>query len=155
MRIKLITVGTKMPAWVVTAYDEYARRMPRECTLELVELPMPQRGKNADIARLMDKEADAILGQLKNERVVALDERGKPWTTMQLSQQLESWQQDGRDVALLVGGPDGLAKQCLARAEQRWSLSPLTLPHPMVRVLLAETLYRAWTVTQGHPYHRA
>lgn len=154
MRIKLITVGNKMPAWVVTAYDEYARRLPRECSLELVELPMPQRGKNADIARLMDKEADAILGHIKNERVVALHERGKPWTTVQLAKELENWQQDGRDVALLVGGPDGLAKQCMDRAEQRWSLSPLTLPHPMVRVLLAETLYRAWTVTQGHPYHR-
>lgn len=154
MKIKLIAIGTKMPAWVTTAYQEYARRLPHECSLELIELAMPQRGKNADIARLMEKESEAILAQLKNEHVVALDERGKPWTTVQLAGQLENWQQDGRDVALLVGGPDGLAATCLERAGQRWSLSPLTLPHPMVRVLLAETLYRAWTVTQGHPYHR-
>ncbi|MGF2685962.1 23S rRNA (pseudouridine(1915)-N(3))-methyltransferase RlmH [Marinobacter sp. DUT-3] len=156
MRLRLICVGQKMPDWVSQGYTDYARRMPPELPLELVEIPMAHRGKNPDIARLMQKESDAILAAAgPRDRVVALEVGGRPWSTEKLASQLENWQQDGRDVSFLVGGPDGLAETCRQRADQLWSLSPLTLPHPLVRILLAEQLYRAWSITRNHPYHRA
>ena len=156
MRLRLICVGQKMPDWVSAGYNDYARRMPPELPLELTEIPMAHRGKNPDIARLMQRESDAILSAVgTRDRVVALEVGGRPWSTEKLASQLENWQQDGRDVAFLVGGPDGLADACRQRADQQWSLSPLTLPHPLVRILLAEQLYRAWTITRNHPYHRA
>ena len=156
MRLRLICVGQKMPDWVSQGYNDYARRMPPELPLELVEIPMAHRGKNPDIPRLMQKESDAILAAAgTRDRVVALEVGGRHWSTEKLSSQLELWQQDGRDVSFLVGGPDGLADACRQRADQLWSLSPLTLPHPLVRILLAEQLYRAWTITRNHPYHRA
>lgn len=156
MRLRLICVGQKMPDWVSQGYTDYARRMPPELPLELVEIPMAHRGKNPDIARLMQKESDSILSATgPRDRVVALEVDGRPWSTEKLASQLESWQQDGRDVSFLVGGPDGLADACRQRADQLWSLSPLTLPHPLVRILLAEQLYRAWSITRNHPYHRA
>ncbi|MFN2360597.1 MAG: 23S rRNA (pseudouridine(1915)-N(3))-methyltransferase RlmH [Marinobacter sp.] len=156
MRLRLVCVGQKMPEWVSQGYAEYARRMPPELPIELVEIPMPHRGKNPDIPRLMQKEADAILSALgSRDLVIALEVGGRNWSTEKLASQLENWQQDGRDISFLVGGPDGLAEACRARADQSWSLSPLTLPHPLVRILLAEQLYRAWSVTRNHPYHRA
>ena len=156
MDINLIAVGTRMPAWINEGYREYARRMPRECCLKLTEIPLGQRGKSASAQRAVEAEGKRMLEAAPaGQRVIALDVRGQSWSTAQLAAQLELWMQDGRDVALLIGGPDGLSANCLARAEQRWSLSPLTLPHPLVRVVLAEQLYRAWTVTTGHPYHRA
>jgi len=140
---------------VETAFTEYQRRFPKDLPLELIEIPAGKRGKNADIPRILQKEGELTLAALaKGARVVTLDIPGKPWTTPQLAQQLESWKQDGRDVALLIGGPEGLAPECKAAAEQSWSLSPLTLPHPLVRVVVAESLYRAWSITANHPYHR-
>lgn len=145
-----------MPAWVNDGYREYARRLPRECSLSLKEIAPGQRSRSRAVERAISEEGTRMLAAVSpNQRVIALDVRGRSWSTEQLAGQLEIWMQDGRDVSLLVGGPDGLWEDCLARAEQRWSLSPLTLPHPLVRVLLAEQLYRAWTVTNGHPYHRA
>lgn len=156
MRLRLICVGQKMPDWVSQGYNDYARRMPPELSLELAEIPMAHRGKNADVARLMQKEGEAVLAAAgARDRVVAMEVGGSPWSTEKLAAQLESWQQDGRDVSFLVGGPDGLSADCRARADQLWSLSPLTLPHPLVRILLAEQLYRAWSITRNHPYHRA
>lgn len=156
MRLKLVCVGQKMPGWVTEGFQEYARRMPRELPLELTEIPMAHRGKNPDINRLMRQEADAILGATSDsDRVVALEVEGRPWSTEKLALQLENWLLEGRDVSFLVGGPDGLHDDCRRRADQQWSLSPLTLPHPLVRILLAEQLYRAWTITRNHPYHRA
>ncbi|GGA97763.1 MULTISPECIES: 23S rRNA (pseudouridine(1915)-N(3))-methyltransferase RlmH [Agarivorans] len=155
MKIQLVAVGTKMPAWVETAYQEYARRFPKDMPLELIEVNAGKRGKNADIKRILDKEGEATLAVIpKGNRVVTLEVTGKSWTTPQLAQQLEAWKMDGRDVSLLIGGPEGLAPSCIQLAEQRWSLSALTLPHPMVRVIVAETLYRAWSITANHPYHR-
>ncbi len=155
MRIRLIAIGGKMPAWVTTGYEEYARRLPGEMSLELVELPLGHRGKGADLARAIRREGEQMLQAIPaTDRVVALDLGGRSWSTEQLAVQMEGWRQDGRNLSLLVGGPDGLAPECLARADQRWCLSPLTLPHPMVRILVAEQLYRAWTVLQGHPYHK-
>jgi 23S rRNA (pseudouridine1915-N3)-methyltransferase len=155
MKIQLVAVGTKMPAWVETAYQEYARRFPKDMPLELIEVNAGKRGKNADIKRILDKEGEATLAVIpKGNRVVTLEVTGKSWTTPQLAKQLDAWKMDGRDVSLLIGGPEGLAPSCIQLAEQRWSLSALTLPHPMVRVIVAETLYRAWSITANHPYHR-
>jgi len=155
MQIHLIAVGHKMPKWVLDGYQEFSKRLPAECKLKLVEIVPGRRSKSSDIKRAIQDESTRMLAAIpKNAKVVALDERGKPWTTRQLAGQLEGWMGEGRDVALLVGGPDGLSDECKARAEQTWSLSPLTLPHAMVRVLLSEQIYRAWSVMKGHPYHR-
>lgn len=155
MKIRLLAVGNKMPAWVEQGYQEYARRLPRDCSLELVEISPGHRGKNASTEKAMQQEADALKKAIRpNEHVVALAVEGKPWTTEKLSVELEGWRNQGGDVALLVGGPDGMTSEIMALARQRWSLSPLTLPHPLVRVLLSEQIYRAWTILQGHPYHK-
>lgn len=156
MKIHLIAVGEKMPRWVQEGYLEYSKRLPRECGLHLVETPLGHRGKNADIARLVRAEGKQMLAAIPSGcRVIALDVQGKPWSTEKLSSQLNNWMGSGGDIALLVGGPDGLAADCLAQAQLKWSLSPLTLPHPLVRVLVAEQLYRAWSILRNHPYHRA
>lgn len=155
MKIQLVAVGNKMPGWVTSGFQEYQRRFPRDCAFELIEISPGKRGKNADIARILEQEGERMLAAVpKSNRVVTLEVTGKPWTTHDLSKQLSSWQMDGRDVSLLVGGPEGLAPACIARSEQKWSLSPLTLPHPMVRVVVAESLYRAWSLNNNHPYHR-
>jgi len=144
-----------MPAWVTQGYAEYARRLPADCALRLVEIPAGKRGKGADIDRITQLEGEKMLAALpKGARVVALDVKGRPWSTEVLSRELDAWRHDGGDVALLVGGPEGLAPECVARAEQRWSLSNLTLPHPLVRIVVAEQLYRAWSILHNHPYHR-
>lgn len=156
MRLRMLCVGQKMPDWVNQGYSEYARRMPAELSLDLTEIPMAHRGKNPDIPRLMQKEGEALLSAAgPRDRVIAMEVGGRAWSTEQLAGQLENWQQDGRDVCFMVGGPDGLPLACRERADQLWSLSPLTLPHPLVRILLAEQLYRAWSITRNHPYHRA
>jgi len=156
MQINLIAVGTRMPAWVTDGYNEYARRMPRECALTLIEIAPGQRSKSQPVARAVQDEGRRMLAALgERQRVIALDVKGRAWSTEQLAGAMRGWLQGGEDVSLLVGGPDGLSEDCLARAGQRWSLSPLTLPHPLVRVLLAEQLYRAWTLLNGYPYHRA
>lgn len=145
-----------MPGWVDEGWREYARRLPRELVLELREIPLGKRSRNADIARLRRAEGAALLSAFGSGcRLVALDGRGAAWSTERLAAKLEDWMADGVDVGFLVGGPDGLDEQCLARAHDRWSLGPLTFPHPLVRVILAEQLYRAWTITRNHPYHRA
>ncbi|KAB7685882.1 23S rRNA (pseudouridine(1915)-N(3))-methyltransferase RlmH [Plesiomonas shigelloides] len=155
MKLQLVAVGTKMPAWVETGYQEYVRRFPKDMPFELLEIPAGKRGKNADIKRILEKEGEQTLAAIpKGNRIVTLDIPGKPWTTEQLAEQLERWKQDGRDVSFLIGGPEGLAPSCKAAADQSWSLSPLTLPHPLVRVVVAESLYRAWSITANHPYHR-
>ncbi len=155
MDIHLISVGNRMPRWVEEGYREYARRMPAECALRLLEIPPGRRGKGADITRTLRLEGERMLKAIpKGCQVVALEVGGRAWSSEQLAARLAGWLADGRDRALLVGGPEGLAGDCLQRAEIRWSLSPLTLPHPLVRVLLAEQLYRAWSILRNHPYHR-
>jgi 23S rRNA (pseudouridine1915-N3)-methyltransferase len=156
MNIHLISVGNRMPRWVDEGYQEYAKRLPTECALRLIEIAPGHRGKNADTARTLRDEGERMLKTVpKGCRVVALDVLGKAWDTEQLSDRLGVWMADGPDLALLVGGPEGLAPACLEAAELRWSLSPLTLPHPLVRVVVAEQLYRAWSLLRNHPYHRA
>lgn len=144
-----------MPAWIQQGVVSYLQRFPKDMPLEIVEINAGKRGKNADIRRILEKEGEAMLAATgKGDRIVTLDLPGQPWTTPQLAHQLERWKQDGRNVSLLVGGPEGLSPACKAAAEQSWSLSGLTLPHPLVRVLVAESLYRAWSITTNHPYHR-
>lgn len=153
MKLQLVAVGTKMPDWVQTGFTEYLRRFPKDMPFELVEIPAGKRGKNADIKRILDKEGElmpAAAGKTASSPSIFQ----KTLDTPQLAHELERWKQDGRDVSLLIGGPEGLSPACKAAAEQSWSLSALTLPHPLVRVLVAESLYRAWSITTNHPYHR-
>ena len=155
MRIQVIAVGSKMPAWVEQGYQQYARRFPADMPLQLIEIPAGKRGKNADIKRILQKEGELTLAAIpKGNRIVTLEVTGKPWDTPQLAKNMQKWQMDGRDVSLLIGGPEGLADECIEVSEQKWSLSALTLPHPLVRIVLAESLYRAWSVNNNHPYHR-
>ncbi len=144
-----------MPAWVQAGYQEYARRLPPECALQLTEIPLGQRRKGGDPRRAVQEEGARMLKALpKGGRIIALEVGGCAWSTEALARALEGWLGEGSPVALLVGGPDGLSEECLARAGQRWSLSPLTLPHPLVRVVVAEQLYRAWSILRHLPYHR-
>ncbi|SIN72804.1 23S rRNA (pseudouridine-1915-N(3)-) methyltransferase [Sulfurivirga caldicuralii] len=156
MNIHLITIGQKMPDWVETGFAEYAKRLPDCCALNLIELPMPQRSKNQSVDQLKRKEAALIEKTIpKGALVIALDEYGQEVSTVGLSRKLEQWLEGGQDVALLVGGPDGLDGALLQKARWTWSLSKLTFPHPLVRIIVAEQLYRAWSVLNHHPYHRS
>lgn len=155
MKIKIVTIGKRMPAWVTSAYEEYTKRLSHQFQITLHEINMPTRTKNSNVAKLMFQEANEILALIEsNDYVIALDEHGKSWNTMQLSTQLNTWQSEHHCVVFLIGGPDGLATECKQRAQVQWSLSPLTLPHPLVRVVLIEQLYRAYSILQAHPYHR-
>lgn len=155
MQIHLLAVGSKMPDWVSQGYIEYARRMPAECRLNLIEIPLAKRSKNAATEQLKQQEGERLLAAVpKNAELWALDSGGRSWSTEQLAAQLDDWLQGGRDLALLIGGPDGLSRECLQQAAGLWSLSPLTLPHPLVRIIVAEQLYRAVSILKHHPYHK-
>jgi 23S rRNA (pseudouridine1915-N3)-methyltransferase len=154
VRVALVAVGQRMPAWVTEGFSEYTKRLRPRLPLELVEIPAAKRG-SGDVARAMAEEGRKLLAALRpQDHVVALDERGKSRTSLELSRWLAARQQAGNDLAFLVGGADGYAPEVLERANERWSLSPLTLPHALVRVVFAEQLYRAVTLLDGHPYHR-
>lgn len=155
MLIHLIAVGTRMPDWVEQGFTEYAKRMPAESRIKLVEIAAGKRSKNSDIKRLTQQEGEKMLVAIpKGAKVIALDVLGKAYSTEELAQELKNWQASGQDIAILIGGPEGLAEDCLKQAQQKISLSKLTLPHPLVRVVLAEQLYRATTILKGHPYHK-
>jgi len=156
LKITLLTVGQKMPDWINAGYHEYAKRLRGDVLIELVELPLQGKSKKMDATTSKRREAELILAAIPVQaEVVALDEGGPCWSTMELSTKLERWKSGARDVCLLVGGPDGLHQTCLERATQTWSLSKLTFPHPLVRVIVAEQLYRAQSILMNHPYHRA
>ncbi|CAH0992432.1 Ribosomal RNA large subunit methyltransferase H [Sinobacterium norvegicum] len=156
MRIRIIAVGSKMPKWVDEGVNEYLKRLPATFKVEFVEIPLGKRGKGADVKRAIASESTNMLAQVPaSSRVVALDVLGKSWSTEKLADYMADWQMTSPDVCLLIGGPDGLSSECLQRADQKWSLSALTMPHPLVRVLLAEQIYRGWTINQNHPYHRS
>lgn len=156
MRINLIAVGTRMPNWVDAGFNEYARRLPPQCRLELRQISLGHRGKTANAHTARSAEGERMLAAMDRAHTAcALEVTGKPWSTEQLAGQLKTWLAGGTDIALLVGGPDGLAPEVRARATLSWSLSALTLPHGLVRVIVAEQIYRAWSLLQGHPYHRA
>lgn len=157
MRIHLLAMGTRMPDWVEQGFSEYRKRLPSEMRLELEEIPLPKRGRNADSATLVEQEAQLFrkrLGKLEQAYKVALDAGGREHDTEGLARQLDALRPRGQSLALLVGGPEGLARGLIGEMDAVWSLSRLTLPHPLVRVVLAEQLYRCWSLIQGHPYHR-
>ncbi|MDH3378980.1 MAG: 23S rRNA (pseudouridine(1915)-N(3))-methyltransferase RlmH [Gammaproteobacteria bacterium] len=155
MRIQLIAAGRRMPSWVQQGYEVYAKRLPRYWHLELLEIPLGKRTASSDVARAVTEEGDRMLAAIgASSRVVAFDERGRSMATEELAKQLATWMADAQDVALLIGGPDGLADSCRRRADEIWSLSNLTLAHPVVRIVIAEQLYRAHSIIQGAPYHR-
>lgn len=144
-----------MPAWVQAGYEEYAKRLPRECELALKEITPGKRAKNSDVERIVKDEGERMLAAINRDtHIVTLDIPGKAWTTPQLSEALQRWLGSGQDVALLIGGPEGLSDTAKQSAHESWSLSKLTLPHPLVRVLVAEQIYRAWSILHNHPYHR-
>lgn len=156
MRIHLIAIGHRRAGWEQDGFREYARRMPPELSLELHEIASSKRTKRSPAERWVEDEGRRLVAAVPGgARVVALDERGSRWTTLELAKRIERWMHDGRDLALLVGGADGLAPACIEAAEHRWALSPLTLPHGLARIVVAEQLYRASTIIRRHPYHRA
>jgi len=155
MKLSIVAVGTKMPAWVTTAFTEYQKRLPKQCQLELIEIAAKHRGKNADIARILRDEAQAIqqaIGQ--SQQLIVLDRKGKQIATEDLAVHLQKWIDENQDVALVIGGPEGIDPHMLSSAMQKWSLSAMTFAHPLVRVMVAEQVYRAWSIIAGLPYHR-
>jgi 23S rRNA (pseudouridine1915-N3)-methyltransferase len=154
MRLRVVALGQRMPAWVDEGWAEYARRMPPEIPVELAALKPEPRDRGKSVAQILAAEALRIASACRNASVVALDERGEPWTTRTLSDKLARWRIEGRDVAFVIGSADGLAQSVKRDASATFSLSALTLPHGLVRIIVAEQLYRAVSLLSGHPYHR-
>jgi len=155
LHIRLIAIGARQPGWVDEAFNDYAKRLPSQWQFRLQALAGGRRGKSQGAAGAIESEGRSMLAEIKDaDYVVALDEHGTQFTSVALGRKLGDWQAAARDLTFLMGGPDGLAKACLQRADLQWSLSSLTLPHGLARVLFIEQLYRAWTVSTGHPYHR-
>lgn len=154
MKLKIISVGHKMPSWVEAACAEYIKRMPRALVVEIIEIKPDKRagGKNSTVVQ--EAEAQRILKAANKDYLIACDEKGAEKTTVQLAAAMQTWQESGRDISILIGGADGLHSSLIKKADWCWSLSKLTLPHAFVRVLLTEQMYRAYSVNQNHPYHR-
>ena len=156
MKIHLIAVGRRVPDWVERGYHEFSKRLPAEHRIHLIEIATGKRHKNSDVKQHVEREGKQMVAAIPAaSTVIALDVKGQQWSTEQLAKRFAAWRHEGRDISLLVGGPDGLAPDCLKRARHIWSLSQLTLPHALVRVVIAEQLYRAWSIINDHPYHRA
>ncbi|MES2605951.1 MAG: 23S rRNA (pseudouridine(1915)-N(3))-methyltransferase RlmH [Pseudomonadota bacterium] len=156
MKLTLVSVGSRMPAWVEAGVAEYQKRLPREFELNVVEVPLSQRTKTTNLTQAIAKEGEACLKAAGNgDYLIALDVKGKVFGTEQLAQRIGQLRDDGRNLSLLIGGPDGLAPACLQAADASWSLSALTFPHPIVRIIVAEQIYRVWSLLNNHPYHRA
>lgn len=154
MKLRIISVGHKMPSWVEIACTEYIKRMPRELAVEIIEIKPDKRADGKNSAVVQEAEAKRILEATGKDFLIACDERGQEVTTLLLAEKIQFWQNLGRDVSIVVGGADGLHVKLKQQADWLWALSKLTLPHAFVRVLLCEQLYRAYSVNQGHPYHR-
>lgn len=154
-KVTLIACGNKMPSWVSSAVTEFTKRLQEYVSFNLIEIPLAKRGKLSDLARLLEKEATLIKAAIPtNARVIALEINGDSFSSEKLSIKLEQLQQITNHLCFLIGGPEGLMPTLLAQSNERWSLSPLTLPHPLVRILLLEALYRAWSIMHNHPYHK-
>ena len=154
MKLRVVAFGHRMPAWVAAGYDEYARRLPREFALDLVELKPEPRERGRNVERLLAAEASRIAGACTGHRLVALDERGAAWTTREFADRLRKWRDEGADIAFVIGSADGLSADVKSQAAALVAVSAMTLPHGLVRVLLAEQIYRAASLLAGHPYHR-
>jgi 23S rRNA (pseudouridine1915-N3)-methyltransferase len=154
LKLHIISIGHKMPSWVEKACTEYIKRMPRELTVDIIEIKPDKRADGKNSAAVQEAEAKRILEAAGKDFLIACDERGQEVTTLQLAEKMQFWQTLGRDVSIMIGGADGLHPELKKQADFQWGLSKLTLPHAFVRVLLCEQLYRAHTVIQGHPYHR-
>ncbi len=156
MKARLIAVGERAPSWVSEGFAEYRKRLSHWLPLELVEVEPGLRGRGRDAARATTDAGARVLAAVpRGSRVVALDGRGRPWSSEELGQRMEHWRGQGQDLAFLIGGPEGHAPEVLARADESWSLGPLTLPHMLVRLVVGEQLYRAAALLANHPYHRA
>jgi 23S rRNA (pseudouridine1915-N3)-methyltransferase len=156
VKINLVAAGNKMPDWVELASNDFSRRLPAEIQFNSILLPLIKRGKNPDIPRIVRDESRKLIAAVpKDSLLVVLDVLGKPVTTMKLSSILESWMQQGQDISIVIGGPDGVSDELLSKASLKLSLSALTFPHTLVRVILLEQIYRAWSILNHHPYHRA
>jgi 23S rRNA (pseudouridine1915-N3)-methyltransferase len=155
IKINLITIGKAMPAWITSGYSEYAKRLPKNYQIILVEIPPLKRTNSINIRQIIEAEGLKLLAAIpKNTLVIALDEHGKEWTTIELTKRLGTWHNEQQDISLLIGGSDGLSPKCLQKAQIIWSLSKLTLPHQLVKIFIAEQIYRAWSIINKHPYHR-
>lgn len=156
MKINLITIGKSRSTWVDSGFTEYAKRMPKDYQLNLIEIPTIKRTVSANIKQIASAETAKLIAAVpKNNLIIALDEHGKEWTTMELSRKISTWQHERQDISFLIGGPDGLDPTFLQNTKVIWSLAKLTLPHQLVRVIVAEQIYRAWTIINNHPYHRS
>ena len=155
LKITVIAVGNKMPDWVVQGSNDYAKRFNDGIALKLIEIPLMRRSKSSDLVRIMEKEAVLIKEAIPHgARIIALDLQGKTFSSEELAVKITHLQQTNSHFCFLIGGPEGFAKETLALSDERWSLSKLTLPHPLVRIILLETLYRAWSIINNHPYHK-
>lgn len=155
MHIRLLAVGDRQPAWVDDAFENYSARFPREWKFRIDSIATARRSRNNKSHDARNSEGEQLLARLKNdEQVVLLDEKGVQHSSQKLATHLSDWQADGRDLCFIIGGPDGVSDACRQRADRQWSLSKLTLPHGLARVLFAEQMYRAWSLQNGHPYHR-
>jgi 23S rRNA (pseudouridine1915-N3)-methyltransferase len=156
VKVRILSVGTKMPAWVQEGIAEYQKRLVADLDFSLIEIPMAKRTKNSNSDQCRKKESDALLASIRSgDYVIALDVSGKSFSTEDLVGKIVDFRQRGENLSLLIGGPDGLGAECLTRASERWSLSALTFPHPLVRVVIIEQFYRAISIIKGHPYHRS
>lgn len=156
MKINIIATGSKMPGWVQQASDDFIRRLPAEIKINSILLPLIKRSKNPDIRRIVRDESRKMLASVpERSSLIVLDVAGRVVTTEKLASMLDTWQQQGEDISIIIGGPDGVSDELLAAASHKISLSPLTFPHHLVRVILLEQIYRAWSILNNHPYHRA
>lgn len=155
IKINIITIGKPMPAWVNSGFFEYYKRMPKSCQLNLIEIPALKRIKSCNISNIIKEEGSKLLAAIsKNTLIIALDEHGKEWSSLEFAKKFDAWYSEQQSINFLVGGPDGLSQDCLQKAQLIWSLSKLTLPHQLVKVFIAEQIYRAWSIINKHPYHR-
>lgn len=155
MKIRILTITQKSPGWIQQGYADYAKRLPASCALELVEIPAEKRTNNSDLARIKEKEGQKLLATIHpNHYVIALDKDGIAFSSEQLAKELDDWLHLGTNIDLLIGGPEGLSDACLQKAKKKWSLSNLTFPHILVKLILSEQIYRAWSILNNTPYHR-
>jgi 23S rRNA (pseudouridine1915-N3)-methyltransferase len=155
MRVQIVAIGDRMPGWVEQGYHEYIKRIGSGFTVELAEISPEKRGKSSDVQRIMQKEAGRMRQSIpKGNYIVALDRDGRSWSTEDLANHIAEWQQDGTNISILIGGPEGMSQELLDKADVRISLSAMTFPHPVVRIILAEQLYRAYSILNHHPYHK-